>query len=84
MPRFYLNLFNRVGPVPDEEGSEAEDLPAARDLAVQSIRDILSEEARTGAIDLNGRIEITDGEGRLLDTLFFADAVRIRRAGDPS
>lgn len=81
MPRFFLHLFNRVGPVPDDEGTEVPDFATARHLAVQSVRDILSEEAKHGLIDLEGRIEIADEGGETLDVVPFASAVELRLGG---
>lgn len=78
MPRFFLHLFNRVGAVPDDEGTEVPDIATARHLAVQSVRDILSEEAKHGVIDLEGRIEIADDGGATLDVVPFASAVELR------
>lgn len=79
MSRFYLHLYNRIGAVPDEEGTEALDLTTAHRIAVQSVRDIMAEEARKGSIDLFGRIEIANEEGKVLAVVPFSDAVEFRR-----
>ncbi len=78
MARFFLHLFNQIGAVPDDEGTEVPDIATARHLAVQSVRDILSEEAKHGVIDLGGRIEIADEGGATLDVVPFASAVELR------
>lgn len=78
MTRFYLHLHNRIGTVPDEEGTDVSDLDAARYLAVQSVRDILSEEAKQGIIDLRGKIEIADAAGGTVAVVAFADAIQLQ------
>lgn len=77
MPRFHLNLFNGAGVACDEEGQELADLAAAHDEAIRGIRSLLASEVGEGAMDLGGRIEIADGDGRILKTVAFSDAVRI-------
>lgn len=84
MARFYLHLFNRIGTVHDDEGTEVPDLDAARHLAVQSVRDILSEEVKRGRFDLQGRIDIAGEEGNVLAAVPFSDAVELRLEGDIS
>lgn len=80
MARYFLHLFNHIGAVPDDEGTEVPDVATARHLAVQSVRDIVSEEAKGGVVDLSGRIEIADEGGSTLDVVPFSDAVVLRLA----
>lgn len=77
MPRFYLHLYNQVGVVRDEEGEELSDLSRARDSAFAAIRDIVSEEAKRGTIDLRGRIEIAGEDSGTLEIVPFTDAITI-------
>lgn len=77
MPRFFLHIANRIGFAPDEEGVEADDLAAAVEQAKEGIRSILSDEAKGGRLDLNGRIEIADEGGAVLQTVPFPDAFEI-------
>jgi hypothetical protein len=79
VPRFHLNILNGQGETPDEEGQEFDDLPAARAEAIRGIRSLLADELGNGVIELDGRIEIADGDGRLLEAVAFADALEIRR-----
>ncbi|TFI56592.1 hypothetical protein E2493_19505 [Sphingomonas parva] len=53
------------------------DLAAARKKAIEGVRSMLSDEIKTGRIDLAGRIEITDESGNLLAEIPFEEAVRI-------
>ena len=75
MNRVYLNIFNSVGDAEDLEGMQVCDLDAARSAAIDGIRSLLAAEVRTGRLNLNGRIEIADGDGRLLAAIRFADAL---------
>lgn len=54
MPRFYFDLHNGIGFTKDEEGLVASDDAAARDLAIDNIRSMLSDEVRAGSLDLIG------------------------------
>jgi hypothetical protein len=78
VPRFHLNIFNGDGESPDEEGQVLPDLAAARSEAIRGIRSLLANELSSGAIELGGRIEIADVDGKVLQTIAFADAVEIR------
>ena len=77
MPLYRFDLYNSVGFVPDEEGRELPDVEAARGEAVKAARGIIADEVLQGRIDLNGRIEVLDGEGPPILTLSFAEAVAI-------
>ena len=77
MPRFFLHLYNSIGYVPDDEGQDLSDLDDARGTAVESIRDMVAADVKTGMIHLNGRIEIRDEVGAVLDTVRYTDAVAV-------
>jgi hypothetical protein len=82
MARFYLHVINGTGRAPDEEGVELADAQAAEARAVEGIRSILSDEAKAGRMDLDGRIEISDESGAIVRTVSFEDALEIRPGGD--
>ena len=77
MPRFHLKIFNGAGEAPDEEGQELANLAAARAEAIRGIRSLLAAELSEGKIDLGGRIEITDRDDRILQTIAFREAVTV-------
>jgi hypothetical protein len=77
MARFYLHLYNRVGFVEDQEGQELPDLAAARAVAIKSIRDLVSEEAKRGRIDFGARIEIAGEEGVVAAVVPFSEGVAL-------
>ncbi len=83
MPRFYLHLYNGLGLTADDEGLDLPDLAAARDEAILSIRSLVSEEAKQGRINLDGRVEIAAEDGSCLQTIYFADAVALEGGTDP-
>ena len=77
MPRFYFHLLNDVD-APDEEGKEFPDLDAAREHARRNIRFTASESLKEqGRVVLSHRIQIEDGGGNVLDTVFFSDVLNI-------
>jgi hypothetical protein len=45
---------------------------------LESIRDILSEEAKKGIVDLRGRVEIADAAGQVLEVVTFPEAVELQ------
>ena len=75
MARYHFNLHNGDELVEDEEGRELSGIDEARAEALKGIRSILAHEALQGRIDLRGRIEVRDEEGRFLFTLTYEEAV---------
>ena len=77
MPRFYFHLLNDVD-APDDEGKEFPDLDAARQHARRNIRFTAAESLKEqGRVVLSHRIQIEDGGGNVLDTVFFSDVLNI-------
>jgi hypothetical protein len=64
--------------VRDDEGVELDNLEAALVRAVRLVRVTFAETAKEeGRVVLHHRIDIEDGEGNVLDTLHFGDAVKV-------
>lgn len=82
MSLFFLHIVNRIGSARDEEGVELDDLAAAIEQAKEGVRSVISDEARTGRIDFNGRIEIADESGAVLRIVPFPEAFEIVPPGD--
>jgi hypothetical protein len=61
----------------DSEGSDCPDLEAARRDAVAGVRSILSEEVKGGGLAIAERLDIEDGEGRILHSIAFAEALTL-------
>ena len=83
MPIFFFHVFNSTGTTCDSEGSDVPHIAAARELALDSIRSIIAEEAREGKIDLNGHIEIVDAAGAVLGRVNYGEAFDLK-LGDRS
>jgi hypothetical protein len=62
----------------DVQGRELADIDAARREAIKGARSILSYEVLQGLIDLTGRIDVADPDGRVLFSMPFLDTVRLR------
>jgi hypothetical protein len=77
MAQFYFDLYDDLVTL-DEEGADLPDVNAARERAIESIRDLICREVKTGVVDLRSRIEVF-GEGRNpLFTVGYADALELR------
>lgn len=75
MPLYFFHLRDGVDEVIDDEGRELADPRGIAPAALREARSILSAEAHEGRIALAQRIDVEDGEGRLVHRLHFADAV---------
>lgn len=82
MPRFYFNLCNGAEFIEDEEGVELADRVAARAKAVESLRGVMAGDLVMGDLNTASFIEIEDEQHILIETVFFADVVNLRRDPD--
>lgn len=80
MPRYYFQVNNGQGLTPDEEGIDLQDEAAARAMAMDSIRSIISEESRKGLIDLDGYVDVNDAS-ETLTRISFPEAFTLRLPG---
>ena len=77
MHRYFFHLHNDVD-APDHEGSEFDNLEAARKFAIRQARFTAAESIKeAGHIIGDHRIDIEDEDGTVLDTVYFRDAVKI-------
>ena len=77
MPRYYFHIRDDLD-CPDDEGTELRDLTAARSRAVDEARLLMCELLkREGRIALNHRIDVEDGDGEVLESVRFSEAVEI-------
>ncbi|RYD55605.1 MAG: hypothetical protein EOP60_05970 [Sphingomonadales bacterium] len=83
MTHYFLHVRNGQGYTRDEEGQDFADLPAARAKAAESVRSIISEEARAGVIDLRGEIEIADAADVVALVYGFGEAIEILQGKPP-
>ena len=76
--RFYFHLLNDMD-VRDEEGKDLPDLAAAQEYARHNARMLMGEMLKDeGHINLTHRIDIEDEHRRVLDTVWFRDAVQVQ------
>lgn len=81
MPHYFFQVSNGQGLTHDDEGIDLQDEAAARTMAMDSIRSIISEEALKGVIDLDGFIDIKDARAETLTRIVFPEAFALRMPG---
>jgi len=82
--RYYFHLQNSSGTVEDLEGQVLSGVEEAREVALASVRSIISDESKAGSVDLRGRIEVVDAAGERVLVLPFSEAVAVRTGPPPS
>jgi hypothetical protein len=76
MPTFYIRIRGAEEFVEWPDGQDLASLDEARREALESAREIISEEVLAGRpLGLDRVFEITDSKGKILATLAFADAM---------
>jgi hypothetical protein len=76
MPRYFFHIYNHDVTM-DEEGQELPDIEAARELALDSARDLVCDSVHLGHLNLDHRIEVEDEQGETLIVLTFREAFTI-------
>jgi hypothetical protein len=76
MPRYFFHVYNHEI-VMDEEGLDLPDLDAAREIALDSARDLVCDSVHQGHLNLDHRIEVVDESGATVIVLTFRDAFTI-------
>jgi hypothetical protein len=75
--RYYMQLRDGTEQLLDPEGIEYADLDALRKNVLIAVRDMISEDVKSGVIDLRFRIDAEDRGGVIVYTLGFAQALHI-------
>ena len=78
MPRYFFHIHDHDVTL-DEEGRELPDLAAARELALDSARELVCESIHHGHLNLDHRIEVQDQQGETALVLTFREAFTISR-----
>lgn len=77
MVRYYFHIRDGERLSRDPEGSDFEDLDAARAEAVKSARELLSQRVRNGE-EVDGQaFEVTTEDGTVMDRVRFRDVLRL-------
>lgn len=76
MPHYYFHLYNDTVSM-DEEGVDLPDLEAARANGIKEAREMMMETMAAGRINFSHRIDIADESGAIVDSVTFAEAVRV-------
>jgi len=69
MPRFHINFRNGDEIAQDREGTELPSLEAAKELAMNSARELLADSVKTGSKSLLRAVIVADEDGRELLTI---------------
>ncbi|HYI40392.1 MAG TPA: hypothetical protein VE053_08750 [Allosphingosinicella sp.] len=76
MPHYFFHLYNDIVTM-DEEGVDLPDLEAAHANGIREAREMMLETVAQGRINFSHRIDVADELGAVIDSVLFADAVRI-------
>lgn len=77
MPLYYLHIYNDEV-TEDEEGTELVDDQAALARATAEARNLASESVKMhGHLILSHRLDVVDGDGRLVGSVSFGDVVDV-------
>lgn len=76
MTHYFFHLRDGTDEVLDPDGIE---LPAGAvaGAALLSARDCMAADVKAGTLDLRYRIDVHDGDGEIVHSVAFADAVQI-------
>jgi len=77
VPRYFFNVYDDVI-ARDEEGVELPNESAARIQALIGARDIIAEQVKHGYFVRSHWIDVADGQGKVLFSVTFEDAVDIK------
>jgi hypothetical protein len=75
--RYYMQLRDSTEQLLDPEGIEYADMDTLRKKVLIAVRDMISEDVKSGVIDLRFRIDAEDRGGEIVYTLGFAQALHI-------
>jgi hypothetical protein len=77
VPVFYFHVCNGSGFVEDEQGTDVADVSAAREHAINGLRDLMAQEMRVGQLNVASFVEIEDQNHQLVMTVPFIEAVNV-------
>lgn len=77
MPRFYMQLRDGSEELLDPDGLEYADIDGLKKKVLVAVRELISEDVKSGVVDLRFRIDAENREGVVVYTLGFAKALDI-------
>ncbi len=77
MPLYFFHIRNSEH-VDDEQGRELSDLAAAREIALEGVRELVCADIKKGWLNLDHYVEVADEAGAVLLRLTFREAFQIR------
>jgi hypothetical protein len=79
MPLFFFHIKQNGDVLDDDEGSDHPDLDAAREEAIEGIRQIISDAVLTGSpLGLDREMHVDDDAGHTLLKIMFREVVDFR------
>ena len=78
MPRFYFHIFDDTVSM-DECGQVADDIEAARVIALDGARELVCEQVRRGYLNLENYILVAGEQGQELCRIQFREAFTVHR-----
>lgn len=73
MPRFFFNIYDSAGIIPDTEGMEFLDVDAAKREGEESARELLASDIRARRAINVQRVEVTTEDGTAIASFLFRD-----------
>jgi len=77
VPRFYMQLRDGSEELLDPDGLEYADIDGLKKKVLVAVRELISEDVKSGVVDLRFRIDAENREGVVVYTLGFAKALDI-------
>lgn len=79
MPRYFLDLSNDIGFVPDQEGQIEASLHAAKAAAIEALRGLISDEIKQGkAVSRGSFISVRSEADGEVAKVYFYNAITIK------
>ena len=77
MAIYFFHLRDHTEELLDPDGIELDSVDAIKFEALRAARDTLSQEIKTGVVDLRYRIDVEDIDGRVVHSLPLRDAFKM-------
>ncbi|GLS19867.1 hypothetical protein GCM10007874_28840 [Labrys miyagiensis] len=82
MARFFFHVQESGRRIEDLEGTEVQDLAAAKRLGLAALCELITEQVKDRKLECGGRIEIEDEDGKVLLDLCAQCAITIMPPSD--